>query len=741
MSKKKKKQKYKKKKVAKPELLKPILSETEKIEKELLAKVNKKKNKKDRKKKEKVDKKNKKPEKIKKEKKPLFKFLKNTEKSKEVKKSKKEDAKNPDIKAEKTVASEPIKPPFKQRLKENIKKKFAKDLRKPIIVIFTLAGILFILFLASVLTTFELSNKSMPGTRIGGMDLSFMTIDEIQNKLMEKGQPFLENKIKVTMDGQTQELSPRELGIGLDTRGTISDVEFISFGKTNVIDLISGLIKPDNIEYAVSIDIGTAVKNIEAKFNFAEKKSANAYLAFEEDVLKVVPEKSGKTIDLRTLYLSLKKNAGLLSLAPITVDLLDDTPLVTQAKLEEQLDSIKELLKNKIFLSYENYSYSVKLIDHIDWVKFDYRDTFKIGDKFSMPIELHDGEAGSLKEPFAVERKLWISVAEGPFVAWVDEEISGELESEPQDVEISKDENGEIVFNGRGENGKKIMKPLLIAALAEAINNQIEEVTIPVQEKFANVKTSEELQEMGIKTLIATGKSAFAGSPTNRIHNINVGISKYNGVIIEPGETFSFNDQLGPVDASTGYRTELVIKAEGTIPEYGGGLCQVSSTMYRAAIFAGLPIVERAPHSYAVSYYAQILGYGMDSTIYPGVHDLRFTNDTPGHILVQSYTDGTQAFYKFYGTDDGRRVKLEGPYNYGYHSASGPILVETPGMAPGTRRQVENAHTGFNSTWYRYITKNGETIKETIESAYRAMPAKILVGPAAAAPAEEAPAQ
>jgi vancomycin resistance protein YoaR len=130
----------------------------------------------------------------------------------------------------------------------------------------------------------------------------------------------------------------------------------------------------------------------------------------------------------------------------------------------------------------------------------------------------------------------------------------------------------------------------------------------------------------------------------------------------------------------------------------------------------------------------------MDATIYPGVRDLKFTNDTPGYILVQSYTDGSKAFYKFYGTDDGRRVKLEGPYSYGYHSAGGPVIVETPGMAPGARKQVEIAHTGFNTTWYRYITKNNETVKERIESAYRAMPAKILVGPSAA-PVESAPAE
>jgi vancomycin resistance protein YoaR len=262
-----------------------------------------------------------------------------------------------------------------------------------------------------------------------------------------------------------------------------------------------------------------------------------------------------------------------------------------------------------------------------------------------------------------------------------------------------------------------------------AANRDISDVPIPVYIRKAHANISDDLKMLGIETLIGTGHSAFAGSPSNRVHNIGVGVSRFNGVLIKPGDEFSFNQHLGPVDASTGYRPELVIKAEGTIPEYGGGLCQVSSTIYRAAIFSGLPITEREPHSYAVSYYAQIYGYGLDATIYPGVRDVKFINDTPGHILVQAYTEGTHAYFKFYGIDDGRSVEMEGPYLGGYHAPGPAIIVESAALAPGQRKQVEYGHTGFNATWYRYLTKGGETVKEPIYSIYKAIPAKILVGP------------
>ncbi len=350
----------------------------------------------------------------------------------------------------------------------------------------------------------------------------------------------------------------------------------------------------------------------------------------------------------------------------------------------------------------------------------------------SFPIDLPEESVGDLPKSLSIDQNLWINIRRAPFIAYVEEEIAPLVEVEAQDVNIYKDENDKIIIEGTGENGREIKRRYFAAAVELAANYNFDNVPIPVFVKKAHAEISDDLKLLGIETLIGTGRSAFAGSPANRTHNIEVGVNRFNGLLIKPGEEFSFNEHLGPVDASTGYRPELVIKAEGTIPEYGGGLCQVSSTMYRAALMSGLPITERTAHSYAVSYYAQIYGYGLDATIYPGVKDIKFVNDTPGHILIQSYTEGTNAYFKFYGTDDGRSVEMEGPYLGNYHNPPPPIIIESSSLAPGQRRQVEYGHTGFNATWYRYLTKAGETIKEPIYSAYKAIPAKILVGPGTA---------
>ncbi|MDI6778467.1 MAG: VanW family protein [Patescibacteria group bacterium] len=171
--------------------------------------------------------------------------------------------------------------------------------------------------------------------------------------------------------------------------------------------------------------------------------------------------------------------------------------------------------------------------------------------------------------------------------------------------------------------------------------------------------SSSDVEQYGIKELIGSGVSNFRGSPKNRIHNIGVGAKRFNGVLIKPGEEFSFIKTLGPVDKSTGYLPELVIKVDKTVPEYGGGMCQVSTTAFRAAMNSGLKITARTNHAYPVQYYNP---QGLDATVYIPNPDLRFVNDTPAHILIQTRIEGTQLFFDFYGTSDGRETKIVGPF-------------------------------------------------------------------------------
>ncbi len=202
------------------------------------------------------------------------------------------------------------------------------------------------------------------------------------------------------------------------------------------------------------------------------------------------------------------------------------------------------------------------------------------------------------------------------------------------------------------------------------------------------------LNDLGINELLARGESNFAGSPKNRRHNIAVGVEKMKGVLVAPGQEFSFNDNLGPVDGEHGFLPELVIKGNDTIPEFGGGLCQVSSTTFRAAMKSGMPITQRRNHAYAVQYYSP---QGTDATIYPGVIDLKFINDTPGYLLVWPYfKDNNNLVFDFFGTKDSRQVTVNKPVQYD--------------------RQTSGA---MKATWQREVTINGETRTDIFKSTYQ----------------------
>jgi vancomycin resistance protein YoaR len=130
-------------------------------------------------------------------------------------------------------------------------------------------------------------------------------------------------------------------------------------------------------------------------------------------------------------------------------------------------------------------------------------------------------------------------------------------------------------------------------------------------------------------------------------------------VLIAPGEEFSFVDRLGPVDGEHGYLPELVIKNNRTEPEFGGGICQVSSTFFRAAFNSGFKITERRNHAYPVQYYRP---YGMDATIYIPKPDLKFRNNTSGYVLLQPKVEGFNLIVQAFGSNDGRSVTIDGPH-------------------------------------------------------------------------------
>ncbi|MFZ5845457.1 MAG: VanW family protein [Patescibacteria group bacterium] len=248
---------------------------------------------------------------------------------------------------------------------------------------------------------------------------------------------------------------------------------------------------------------------------------------------------------------------------------------------------------------------------------------------------------------------------------------------------------------------------------------KVPEKTIVIEVSVETIEpsiTTDQVNTFGIKELLGRGYSEFAGSIPGRIHNIVLAASRLNGLLIKPGEIFSFNDAVGDISAATGYQSAYIIKDGRTVLGDGGGVCQVSTTLFRAALAAGLPIVERRAHAYRVHYYEDDGSKpGLDATVFAPSVDLKFKNDTPSYILIQAKPDtkNLTLTFELYGTSDGRRAEILNHQVWGITPPPPPLYQDDPTLPPKVTRQVDFAAWGAKASFRYKVTRNGEALQDT----------------------------
>ena len=243
--------------------------------------------------------------------------------------------------------------------------------------------------------------------------------------------------------------------------------------------------------------------------------------------------------------------------------------------------------------------------------------------------------------------------------------------------------------------------------------------------------TTEEANNLGIVEEIGSGESTFVGSIPNRVYNIGLATSRINGVLIAPDEEFSFGKALGDVSKYTGYKEAFIIQGGKTILGDGGGVCQVSTTLFRAILNTGLPIAERRPHAYRVGYYEQDSPPGFDATVYVPSVDLKFKNDTGKHILIQGYINqnNMKLIFTLYGKKDGRQVEITKPIVTNVVPAPPPLYQDDPNLPKGVEKQIDFAAPGGKSVFSRTVKKDGHVIiNDTFVSSYSPWRAVYLRG-------------
>jgi vancomycin resistance protein YoaR len=244
--------------------------------------------------------------------------------------------------------------------------------------------------------------------------------------------------------------------------------------------------------------------------------------------------------------------------------------------------------------------------------------------------------------------------------------------------------------------------------------------TVPLILKYAKPDVGDDAtgQQLGITELVTAYTSYFRGSSEERLQNIKIAAANFHGLLVPPGAIFSMASAMGNVSLDNGYSEAWIIFGGRTIKGVGGGVCQVSTTLFRTAFYAGLPIIERHPHAYRVGYYEQTRTgtnpdlAGLDATVFVPMVDFKFQNDTPYWLLMETYFNPTSRSltWKFYSTKDGRTVDWEssGPQNI--VDPPDPVYEENPDLATGDIRQVDWAAEGADVTVTRTVTRNGQVL-------------------------------
>jgi len=576
------------------------------------------------------------------------------------------------------------------------------------IILSILVGVVSGMFFAGAVlgSRLYLDGKLPRGTIISGVKVGFLTKESTEETLLNEEDSFLNKEITLSLKDKIAVSTMKDLGVEFLTKETLEGLKTVD-SKNNILPDFST--KGEEKELEVKIDQKKLINELDKKLKIKEFYPKSAIFTVDDKNNLIVKDgEAGYVIKEEKLIKGIENLSKKLTPAALQIEISPAPPEKNKEDIEKQRPEMIKKLSNVMMLKDPIYrdNWYIKPLKRIDWVGFEWK----------------ENEKG--------EKNIVVTIKKEKLNEFLDAEVSKWLDAKPDDVNIHTNEKGEVVIEGVGKDGMKIKREELLTDFENAINEGKTEITVPVETLIPKITVSEDLQKLGIKERLSVGHTSYYGSPENRRFNIKTGASKFNGKLVKPDETFSFDKNLGNVDGVTGYRKELVIKPEGTIPEYGGGICQVSTTMYRAILFAGLPVIERNEHTYAVSYYSQVMGHGLDATIYLGGADLKFLNDTGNTILMQTFVDkNNELYFIFYGTSDGRSVEMKGPNIFGQTKHGEPIYEKTQDLPKGQTKQVEKAHNGFDVLWKRIITfKDGTKKEEDIKTHYKAVSDKILVG-------------
>jgi vancomycin resistance protein YoaR len=542
-------------------------------------------------------------------------------------------------------------------------------------------------------------DRMYPNSYIGTFAVGGLTVSQAQSAL--KQQIPIQSDIVILINNTQYVLSSEESQISYDTDSSV----VLAFSKQNssmgtiLWNSLTATYPNSQYDLVHSYNTDAVHEYLEVIKSQVEVAAIDPSVTIQKGAVIVNPGEIGETFPVNIVKDSIRTSIATGTVKPIEVSLNSIDPRINDEEVDNLKTRAETLVGKKLILTNEDSQYT-----------------------------LSDSDLALFLSPNNQFNEKSIN-------DYISQKIAAQVNRSPQDAVFSI-ENGKVTQFLPGKEGLSVqaadLREMIVEGLTTISSGDTKElaISIPVAKESANT-TTDQVNSYGIKERIGRGTSQFKGSIPGRIHNVGLAASRFNGILVAPGDVMSFNEILGDVSSLTGYKQAYVIKDGRTVLGDGGGVCQVSTTLFRAALNAGLPIIERRAHSYRVGYYEQASSVGLDATVFAPTTDFKIKNDTPHHILIQTQFDAKAATLAFelYGTSDGRLVELTKPVTTSSVAPPEDVYIDDPTLPTGKVNQVEHKAWGAKVVFDYTVTKPGEeAVKKTFVSTYRPWGAVFMRG-------------
>jgi vancomycin resistance protein YoaR len=563
-------------------------------------------------------------------------------------------------------------------------------------------------------------NRILPGVKLNGEPLGGLSIGQAA-QVISTTYSFPQSGHIVLRDGEkTWIATPAQLGICLDPGA--SAVNAYQIGRSGslvnrVTDMLASLFFGYSASPTFHFDEEVTVQYLTALTVEINQPVKNAGLKIEQSQVVITDGQPGRILDVASSLKSISAHLQKVEDGVIDLNVIEEQPEVLD--VSQQGEQVKEILSQPLKL--------------------------KLPDGQSDPV-------GPWKiQPIDLAKMLSFTVVKNGDISKVTVEVNrpmmiGYLQSIEEDV-LLQSKNARFIFNDDTHQlelyksaviGRALDINNSIAAINDALLAGNHTVDLALTLTPPPVTDTATGAELGITELISAQTTYFRGSSSDRVQNIITGAEQFKGLLIAPGEEVSMAEILGDITLDNGYAEAPIILGDETIQGVGGGICQVSTTLFRTVLYSGLPITERHAHSYRVKYYEQdATGHddslaGMDATVFVPLVDFKFVNDTPYWLLMETWinTANYSLTWKFYSTSDGRKVNITQPVITNIVDPPDTLYVQNPELAAGEKKQVEYAAQGATVRFERTVTLNGKVIiHDVFVTTYVPWQAVIQYGP------------